>query len=120
MALAAVEASLTTPLACFSVYLNATGSTVEPYINWANVHYNFSRVEQIPSLIWRSDPMTVLSLELTRWVVVLCAFVFFGFFGFAEEARKRYRLVFWFFAKGLGYSPHVEKERSYELQSFGL
>lgn len=32
-----------------------------------------------------------IPLELSRWLLVVCALVFFSFFGFAEEARKNYR-----------------------------
>ncbi|KAH9976850.1 pheromone A receptor-domain-containing protein [Lactifluus volemus] len=38
------------------------------------------------------------------WTLVLCAFLFFAFFGLAEEARKHYRLVYTSLANRLGYS----------------
>jgi len=43
-------------------------------------------------------------LELSRWSVIFCAFLFFGFFGFADEARKNYRFAFQSVAKCVGIS----------------
>jgi len=33
------------------------------------------------------------SLEFNRWMVVVCGFIFFLFFGFADEAQKNYKLA---------------------------
>jgi len=33
-------------------------------------------------------------MELTRWLVVACGFIFFAFFGFADEALKHYKIAF--------------------------
>jgi len=46
----------------------------------------------------------VISLETTRWFVILCAVVFFAYFGFADEARKNYRAAFGSVAKRVGLS----------------
>ena len=66
---------------------------VNPWLGWADTHVDFSRVDEIPSLLWRASPGTEASLEFSRWLNVICAFAFFGFFGFADEARKNYRSV---------------------------
>jgi pheromone a factor receptor len=105
MALATTEILLTTPLAIFIIWLDATALPVEPWRGWADTHLAFSRVEQIPALFWRTNHLVVVSLELSRWVTPLCAFVFFGYFGFGDEARKHYRLVFWALVKPFGFSP---------------
>ena len=44
------------------------------------------------------------SLELSRWLSVVCAFIFFGFFGFADEAKKNYRSALQTVAKRIGIS----------------
>jgi pheromone a factor receptor len=46
----------------------------------------------------------VLSIEFSRWFLVVCALVFFAFFGFADEARKNYRLAYVSVAKRVGLS----------------
>ncbi|GLB44318.1 putative pheromone [Lyophyllum shimeji] len=106
MALATTEIMFTTPLAVFIMYLNATSSPMRPWISWEDTHFNFSRVEQFPAILWRnSGHLTVAAMELSRWVNPLCALVFFGFFGFAEEAKRHYRAAFWCLMKPFGLSP---------------
>ncbi|TFY78496.1 hypothetical protein EWM64_g5516 [Hericium alpestre] len=93
MALATTEMCCTVPLAIFVIVLNVTGGPMEPWISWENVHFAFSRVDQIPAVLWRIDHMVVVSIELSRWLLPVCALLFFGFFGFAAEARRHYRMA---------------------------
>ncbi|KAG2040967.1 pheromone A receptor-domain-containing protein [Suillus americanus] len=104
MGLAGIEMLCTVPLGAYVIYLNATAQPVLPWISWADTHSNFSFVEQIPSVLWRMSGPTVLSIELSRWLLIVCAFVFFAFFGFADEARKNYRLAYVSVAKRVGIS----------------
>ena len=94
MLLALFNMTLTVPLSVFSIYLNSHGIQLAPWISWENVHYNFSRVEFVPSIIWRSIPAFNASVELTRWLFPVSAFLFFALFGFASEAQKQYRTLF--------------------------
>lgn len=103
MALAGIEVLCTVPFASYALYLNVNAG-IAPWISWDNVHWGFSRVDQFPALVWRSDPILSSSLEITRWAVVLCAFIFFAFFGFADEARKNYRGALDSVAKRMGYT----------------
>ena len=103
MALAGIEIICTVPLASYDLYLNVNAG-ITPWISWDNVHWGFSRVDQFPSIEWRSDPILNSSLEITRWAIVICAFIFFGFFGFADEARKNYRGALDSVAKRMGYT----------------
>jgi len=91
MCLAGIEVICTVPLGAYAIYLNAADHGIRPWKGWADTHSHFSRVDQIPALLWRSNHITEVSLELSRWLCVICAIVFFAFFGFAEEARKNYR-----------------------------
>ncbi|KAH7904575.1 pheromone A receptor-domain-containing protein [Hygrophoropsis aurantiaca] len=90
MALATVELLFTTPICAYGIYLNVVSSPVQPWKGFADAHYDYSRVGQYPSIIWRMSYASVVSTELTRWSLLFCALVFFGFFGFAAEARKNY------------------------------
>ena len=94
MLLALFNMTLTVPLSVYSIYLNSHGIQLAPWISWENVHYNFSRVEFVPSIIWRSIPAFNTSVELTRWLFPVSAFLFFALFGFASEAQKQYRTLF--------------------------
>lgn len=104
MALAGVEAACCIPLSITTIVLNATRAPVYPWISWDDTHYGFSRVDQIPAVLWRSDPNANTGLEMTRWLVVVCGLVFFAFFGFADEAQKHYKLAFNSVAKRVGLS----------------
>ncbi|KAF9484476.1 fungal pheromone STE3G-protein-coupled receptor [Pholiota conissans] len=106
MVLAGVEVACCIPLSITTIVLNATRGEVRPWISWEDTHYNFSRVVQYPSLIWRSDPTANTSLELSRWLVVVCGLIFFAFFGFADEAQKHYKLAFASVAKHVGYTTY--------------
>jgi len=90
MALASVELLCTIPFSAYGIYLNATAAPLYPWISWANVHYGYSQVNLYPALVWRSDRNSVVAFGLSTWAAPFCALLFFGFFGFAEEARKNY------------------------------
>ncbi|ETW79704.1 putative B mating type protein [Heterobasidion irregulare TC 32-1] len=104
IALAGIELLGTIPLGSYSLYLNTTNNSIHPWISWADTHFDFSHVGQIPSVIWRADSQVEASVELSRWLIVLCAFIFFAFFGFAQEARRHYSLVYTHVSSRLGYS----------------
>jgi len=78
---------------------------VFPWISWDDTHAHYSRVVQFPSSIWRAQPAFSVLLESSRWLTVLAAFVFFAFFGFAEEARKHYRMAYSFASSRLHLPP---------------
>ncbi|KAL4257006.1 G-protein coupled receptor 4 family protein [Pleurotus pulmonarius] len=102
MGLACTDVALTVPLGLYAISLNARLG-ISPWLGWADTHYGFSRVDQIPGVLWRMDKTFVTAVELSRWSIVFCAFVFFFFFGFADEARKHYRIAFDSVAKRVGY-----------------
>lgn len=110
MALATIELICTTPFAAYSIYLNATTEPIQPYISWSDTHFNYSHVEQFPATIWRLNHQRVVSLELSRWMVVVCSFIFFLFFGFAAEARRHYEATFASIMKALPFR-RATKER---------
>jgi hypothetical protein len=93
MALAMTELLFTMPLSAFAIWLNVSTRPIEPWKDWNDTHFAYSFVGQYPALIWRRQPNFVASMEFTRWVVPICAFIFFAFFGVAEEARKNYAVL---------------------------
>ncbi|PCH39328.1 STE3-domain-containing protein [Wolfiporia cocos MD-104 SS10] len=90
MAIAAVEVCFTVPLGIYSMVQNATGY-IYPWTGLANLHYQFSAVDQIPAFLWRADPQVAQGLAFTRWSFIGTALLFFALFGLAAEARKHYR-----------------------------
>jgi len=94
MALATADLLFTIPFSAYIVYANLKFGKVAPWISWDDTHSGFSRIDQIPAHFWRSDPAAQFALEFTRWAVVICGFVFFMFFGFADEAFRNYRKAY--------------------------
>lgn len=91
MALACVEMMFTVPVSMVFTVLNLKAQPYNPWISWADTHYNFSRVLLITSVVWRESKLLEVSIEFGRWSAPFCAFAFFAFFGFAEESRKNYK-----------------------------
>ncbi|KAH9964859.1 pheromone A receptor-domain-containing protein [Russula dissimulans] len=101
MALSTIEILGTIPLGTYILVSNARSGMI-PWKSWADTHSNYSRVVQVAAFTWKSDPDAVFGLEMFRWSLVLCAFIFFAFFGFAVEARHHYRLVYTSLASRIG------------------
>ncbi|KAI0283496.1 GPCR fungal pheromone mating factor [Russula brevipes] len=101
MVLASVDALITVPFAIFVIVAN-TKLGVTPWVSWDDTHSDYSRVVKVPSFIWKNDYKMARSLEVTRWRLVLSAFIFFAFFGFAKEARQHYRLAYRSIARRIG------------------
>lgn len=104
MSLATVELLFNTPISAYGLYLNATLKPIYPWKSWADIHYDWFTIDIYPAEWWRSSPIQITNLELSRWSLVFCAILFFGFFGFADEARKHYRIAYWAVAKRFGIS----------------
>jgi pheromone a factor receptor len=104
MCLAGIECLFTVPLGCYVIARNIQWSAIQPWLGWEDTHVGFSRVDQTPAMIWRLNPELQANLEISRWSPIICAFIFFFFFGFAEEARKNYRSTVQSIAKRIGVS----------------
>ncbi|KAJ3912395.1 pheromone receptor [Lentinula edodes] len=105
MLLALIDIMCTMPLGIYVIYVSLKGVGLAPWISWADTHYNFGRVVLIPAVIWRNDPINFAAIQINRWLPIICAFVFFALFGFAEEAMKNYRRAFWSVVRPLGLHP---------------
>jgi hypothetical protein len=103
MVISSTEMFITIPLGTYYIVYNAK-SGVLPWKSWADTHSHYSVVLQIAGFIWKNDPAAVTGLELFRWSLIFCSFIFFAFFGFADEARQHYRRVYTTLASRIGYS----------------
>jgi len=106
MAISATEILGTIPLGTLVLVKNVKLG-VNPWRGWTYTHEHYSVVYQVPSSIWKNDPDGVFALEMYRWSLVLCAFLFFALFGFADEARRHYRGVYASIASRIGYPRSV-------------
>jgi pheromone a factor receptor len=112
MAVSAADIMGTIPLASFYLVKDVQDGIVR-WKGWADTHEDYSAVYQIPASIWKNDPDGVLALEMFRWSLVLCAFLFFALFGFADEARRHYRCVYTSIVNRIGHSTSVLQRSSH-------
>jgi pheromone a factor receptor len=103
MALSATEIIGTIPLGTYFIVNNAM-SGVTPWRGWAYTHSHYSHVFEVPNSVWKTNSLSSGGLETYRWSLVACAFVFFAFFGFADEARQHYRRFYTSIASRIGYT----------------
>lgn len=73
------------------------------FIGYADLHSGFGRIPQVPAILWLDTPLQEGYLMMI-WVSIICPFIFFGFFGLAEEARRHYHSAATSIAKRLGIS----------------
>nr|GAT51366.1 pheromone B alpha 1 receptor [Mycena chlorophos] len=88
--LATCDVVFTIPLSAWVLATNIREAGVQPWISWADTHSDFNVIPQLPSSVWRMQPAFPPAVQFARWATVGCAFLFFGFFGFAGEARVWY------------------------------
>ncbi|KAI0270613.1 pheromone A receptor-domain-containing protein [Gloeopeniophorella convolvens] len=97
IALSIVDIVVTIPICSYLIWADVTGGNMYKWKSWSDTHADYSKVVQYANVIWKNNPPVHLTLELYRWLFVASALVFFVFFGFADEAREHYRLVYrWF------------------------
>ena len=101
MAISSFEILGTVPVGTYYIVSGAKTGVV-PWKGWARMHSHYSKVVQIAGFIWRNDPVVSLDLELDRWSLVLCAFLFFALVGFAGEARGHYFRLYKSLARRIG------------------
>jgi pheromone a factor receptor len=103
MCLSGVEILGTIPMAAWVLSLNVRAGLV-PWHSWADTHRTNNEIPQIPAIAWKNDHISNVLFEFNRWILVACALSFFTFFGFADEARRHYRLVYTSLASRVGLS----------------
>ncbi|KAL6308804.1 pheromone A receptor-domain-containing protein [Sparassis latifolia] len=103
MGIAATEMCFTVPFGCVDLYYSVT-SPIYPWHGLADIHYQFSRTPQYPAVYWLSFEGYRVSFFSIIWLQIACAFIFFAFFGLADEARRHYRMAATYAARRLGLS----------------
>ncbi|KAG9227017.1 hypothetical protein CCMSSC00406_0008989 [Pleurotus cornucopiae] len=88
--LGTIDAIFTIPLATWTMYTLMTHTPFRPWI-WADVKLNYNSIWLLPRPYWES--YSSVQFKVGQWFNVLCALVFFAFFGCSKEARARYRRV---------------------------
>ena len=113
MVVSVAEILGTIPLGTYYI-VRSSKSGVTPWRGWTYTHEDYSAVYQIPASIWKNNSQSVFNLEMYRWSLVLCAFLFFALFGFAEEARRHYRQMYASVVSRIGYVTSALHRSSHE------
>lgn len=87
-ALAFISSIATTAFSIWIIVIDAQGAV--PWPGWTSVHSNWDEIDMVPYDLWSGFVLT----QAARWFIPLCAFVFFGFFGFANEVWAGYGRIF--------------------------
>ena len=95
MAFAVVEIIWDSGANLYILWFNITSAGLRPWINWENVHSNFSRVAVFPAFIL---PQKFVAQVIWQWwIVPISSIMVFVFFGFGEEAMSDYySSIVWF------------------------
>jgi len=103
MAISVTEILGTIPLGTYYIVKDAKAGII-PWKGWAYMHRHYSEVIQVAGFTWKNDPEMAINLEMFRWSLVFCAFLFFALFGFAAEAREHYYRLYKSLARRIGKS----------------
>ncbi|KAJ3875594.1 pheromone receptor [Lentinula edodes] len=92
MLLVFVDMFCNTPIGVFAIIVSARAAVL-PFSALSET-VDFTSVQLVPASEWKADRLGRAAVEINHWVPVFCSFVFFIFFGFAEEAKKNYRKAY--------------------------
>lgn len=112
MCLATTEILFTVPISSYGLYLNAVSKPIYPWKSWSDIHFDWYTIDTFPAALWRTSHLVTTVLELGRWSPIICSFVFFGFFGFADEACKSYRRAYRALTNRFGANPSSPRKKS--------
>ncbi|KAF9477438.1 fungal pheromone STE3G-protein-coupled receptor [Pholiota conissans] len=87
---------------------------LRPWISWADVHFNFSRVGLFP--IAFLPPSTLSPLYFSWWTIPASSLLFFIFFAFGQDAMKEYRSCFVWIKKTIFRRKPTEFKRSLDTR----
>ncbi|KAI0299539.1 GPCR fungal pheromone mating factor [Russula brevipes] len=88
MVLSSMDLIVTIPLRVYYMVKDARLGMI-PWKSWDHTHSKYSPVFRVMAFISKNRLDTARSLEISRWWLVLNAFVFFAFFGFTSEGPAR-------------------------------
>ncbi|KAG8681220.1 a-factor receptor, partial [Ceratobasidium sp. 394] len=105
MALAVTEMGTCIPLSVYFIFSDIQIDTFEPWVSWAHTSHSLKLVNSTPFELLQESPDIRAVIDLNRWLVPGCAFMFFVYFGLSSEATEEYKRVFWGAAGMLGIKP---------------
>jgi hypothetical protein len=94
------------------IYINATHLYVTPHFDWADVHFDFGRIEKFTTaqMAAANDPWLGFVQIWTEWIYVVCAAVLFVVYGTSMDLVRFYCNGFWSCVGRLGYQRREKKK----------
>ena len=90
MAMAFVEIIITAVSSSITLWF--TSLSLRPWTNFADVHFNFSRVATVPIVF---APQTIINYYYVTWYIIpVSSVIFFVFFAFGQDAVREYSACF--------------------------
>lgn len=109
MALGATQALFCLPIAFYSVIASFKLAPLKPWVSWADTHQNSGQVRFVRYETLSAKPLTKELFDLSRWITLGGAFLFFIFFGLSNEVRQGYKRILWRVAAPLGIKLPIPK-----------
>lgn len=103
VALGCMDAFITLPVGIFTMWQNTSLLEGDLWPGWAEVHEQISLVSSTSASYLRSHPEIKRGVIFNQWISVVCAIVFFLFFGVTADARAQYRRWFCVMATCFGF-----------------
>ncbi|KAG8766161.1 a-factor receptor [Ceratobasidium sp. 428] len=99
------------PLSLYFMIMSTIISPMTPWVSWEDTHKYVREVWQYSYEEIVSVPLTKSELDITKWSVPGCAFLFFAYFGLSGEAVRQYKSIFWRVAAPFGLKPPAPRPR---------
>ncbi|KAG8754733.1 a-factor receptor [Ceratobasidium sp. 428] len=111
MALAGTDIAFSLPLSLYALVHGLQAEPPRPWVSWSDTHQYIHEVWTINREMILAVPGYQSALDVNRWAVPGCAFLFFAFFGLSSEAMKQYKRFFWTAVAPFGIKPSVPNPR---------
>jgi len=94
MLMALLEMVWSIAVTTYTLWFTTVSIPIRPYTSWADVHSNFSRIDQYPSLF--IPGLVARAYYFLWWLVPISTFAFVAMFAFGRDAVEEYTKAFRF------------------------
>jgi pheromone a factor receptor len=95
MMMAGLQMIWSITITAYALWFTVMAVPIRPWTTWADVHSEFSRIDQYPS-IFTPQPI-LIGYYVLWWMVPISTFIFVAFFAFGRDAVEEYKKCFiWF------------------------
>ncbi|KAG8741431.1 a-factor receptor [Ceratobasidium sp. 414] len=108
MALAATDMACCLPFSVYFLFTDLRINRFEAWVSWEYTHRELTIVNSTPFELLQEQPDVKTAMDLNRWLIPSCAFVFFIYFGLSSEATQEYKRASWKVAGLVGIKPPLK------------